>query len=83
MQILENFSSVLKAPYPEIIVKSFENSSINLWIRFWINTEEDHFVIKSNVTETINIWFKKAGITIPFPQVTLSNREDFEVGIKK
>jgi small-conductance mechanosensitive channel len=55
------------------------DSSIKLTLRIWINSTDTFFTLKSNVTETINLAFKQAGIIIPFPQITLSNREDFNV----
>ncbi len=79
-QVLQNFPQILKSPDPEIFITKFDSSSINLSIRFWIDSKNwNYFVTKSNVTETINLAFKQAGITIPFPQVTLSNRNDFSV----
>jgi len=83
MQVLNSFANILKAPYPEVIITEFKDSAINLNIRFWIDSKADFFEIKSNVTETINLAFKQSWIVIPFPQVTLSNRENFQVTIKK
>ncbi len=74
-QVIEQFPNVLKAPYPDIIVNKLDNSSIQLLLRFWIDSKDEYFTMKSNVTETINLAFKQADITIPFPQVTISNRK--------
>jgi len=82
-KVLNNFPNILRAPEPDILVSWFGDSSINISIRFWINSKADYHVIKSNVTETINLAFKQAEITIPFPQVTLSNRENFKITMTK
>jgi small conductance mechanosensitive channel len=81
MQVLGSFANILKAPKPEVIIVWFENSAINLSVRFWIDSKWDYFESKSNVTETINLAFKQAWITIPFPQITLSNRENFKIDL--
>ncbi len=79
MQVLSNFPNILKAPNPEVVINNFENSSINIEIRFWIDSKWEFFETKSNVTETINLAFKQSWIIIPFPQLTISNRSDFKI----
>jgi small-conductance mechanosensitive channel len=59
------------------------DSSINLSLRFWINSKDWYFSSQSNVTETVNLAFKQAWITIPFPQVVISNRNDSWIKIAK
>jgi small-conductance mechanosensitive channel len=83
MQVLWNFNNILKAPYPEVLITGFWDSAIKLNVRFWIDSKDEFFVTKSNVTETINLAFKQAWITIPFNQITLSNRDDFSLKLKK
>lgn len=80
LQVLSNFPSIMKAPEAEVLISDFENSSINIKIWFWVDSRQwEYFTMKSNVTETINLAFKQAWIIIPFPQITLSNREDFKL----
>ncbi len=83
MQVLNNFPNILKAPEPDILITDFGDSSINISVRFWIDSRWEYFSTKSNVTETINLAFKQAWIIIPFPQITLSNRSDFNVKLSK
>lgn len=83
LQVLNQFPNILKAPEAGIYIDKFDDSSINLSLRFWINSTDSYFLIKSNVTETINLAFKQAWITIPFPQITLSNRNDFNIKMSK
>jgi len=76
LRVIEQFPSILKAPNPEILIVDFWDNSINLSLRFWINSKDDnYFEIKSNVNETINLAFKQSWIVIPFPQVMISNRK--------
>ena len=78
IKVLESFSSrILPSPDHTIIVSKLDDSWILLKVRFWIPTQGGHFIeLKSNVTETINLAFKQSGIIIPFPQITISNREE-------
>lgn len=75
MQVIENFPHVLKSPWADVIISDMWDSSINLSLRFWINSKDTFFTLKSNVTETVNLAFRQSGIIIPFPQMTLSNRD--------
>ncbi len=83
LQVLNQFPNILKAPSADIFIDKFDDSSINLSLRFWINSSDSYFWIKSNVSETINLAFKQAGIVIPFPQITLSNRNNFNIKMSK
>ena len=82
-KVLDTFPNILKAPELDIIVEKLDNSWIVLINRFWVWSKEDFFHLKSNITETINLAFRQSWIKIPFPQVTLSNREDFKIDLKK
>lgn len=79
IQVVSQFPNVLKAPEPSIFVDKFDSSAINLSIRFWIDSKDEYFQTKSNVMETINLAFKQSNITIPFPQITISNRSDMKL----
>jgi len=78
VQVAKQFPDILEKPEPKVTVDKLDNSSINLIVRFWIDTKTwTYLTTKSNVTETINLAFRQSWITIPFPQLTLSNRENF------
>ena len=84
LQVLKNFPNILQAPTPNIFITKFDSNSINISLRFWIDSKTwGYFTTKSNVTETINLAFKQAWIVIPFPQITLSNRSDFKINTSK
>ena len=73
-KVLESFPNILLAPKYDVIIDKLDNSWILIKVRFWIDSKEGYFQTKSNITETINLAFKKSDINIPFPQITLSNR---------
>lgn len=60
---------VLKDPQPQVYLKEFADSGINLELGFWISDlEEGRLGLISDIN--LEIWreFKKHGIEIPFPQ---------------
>jgi small conductance mechanosensitive channel len=80
MQVIKQFPNVLISPEPMVTVDKLADSWVNMILRFWILADGwDYLKTKSNVTETIHLAFRQSGITIPFPQVTLSNRSDFTI----
>ena len=83
MQVIKKFPNVLVSPQPDVFVTEMADSSINLSLRFWINSKDWYFSSHSNVTETVNLAFKQAWIVIPFPQVVVSNRKDSWIKIGK
>lgn len=74
LQISESFPYILKAPHSDIFIQEFWDNWIKLSLRFWINSKDNFFEIKSNVTETINHMFKVNWIKVAFSQVVLSTR---------
>jgi len=71
---LSTFPNILTAPESKILLTEFDDSSIGLKVMFWLNINDDFFGTRSNVMETINLAFRQAEITIPFPQITMSKR---------
>ena len=66
---------ILDKPEPQVLVKEFGESSINLELRGWMEPDKDSTVaIKNDLHHQIKEAFDKHGITIPFPQVTVSKR---------
>lgn len=77
LQIIGQFPNVLNSPEPMVTVDRLDESSVNLILRFWIPAEWwEYLKTKSNVTETVHLAFRQSGIRIPFPQMTISNREE-------
>ncbi len=58
---------VLKMPEPKVWVMEYGDFSITYKIKFWINDFAKHNPIETNVMRNIWYFFKRAGITIPFP----------------
>jgi small conductance mechanosensitive channel len=71
-------SRVLEDPAPAIMVAELADSSVNLYFRPWVKTE-DYWSVKFDMTERIKNSLDEAGISIPFPQQDVHlfvNREE-------
>lgn len=68
---------ILKEPGPQVLVKNFGGSSIDLEVRFWVGKEGPHSIpgYKSAVREEINKAFKKEKIEIPFQHVEILQKD--------
>lgn len=68
--IIEAASSVdevLSLPQSEVWLMSFDESSINYRLRFWLEDYQGRFLIESKVREAIWYRFNRENIEIPFP----------------
>lgn len=74
-KVIWNFPNILQAPNYDVIIDSLWENGILIKTRFWIQSSDHYFTIKSNVTETINLWFSQAGIVIPYKQITVINKK--------
>ena len=73
-KVINSLPNILQAPEPSIIVTELWQNWIQLKIMAWISSHDNYFKSRSNLTETLNLAFKKAWIKIPFQQITISNR---------
>jgi small conductance mechanosensitive channel len=67
MQLIKADARVLQDPEPTIGVMALAASSVDLFVRPWVKTE-DYWVTKCDLTEQIKVQLEAAGFTIPFPQ---------------
>jgi len=68
LKMAQKDDRVLKdANPPEVMVEALADSSVNLKLRVWVNSE-DYWSLYFDVTENVKKQFDEAGISIPFPQ---------------
>lgn len=67
MSILNRDERILDDPQAAVVVGELGESSINLYIRPWVKTE-DYWDVKFAMQEQIKEAFDQQGISIPFPQ---------------
>ena len=77
--ILESIPGILKAPNPAIVIGDLADSSINIHVYFWLGSKDNIVALSSNVRETIKHAFEQAWISIPFPQLVISQREAIKI----
>jgi len=73
-KIMADDSRVLKDPAPQIAVAELADSSVNLVVRPWANTE-DYWGVKFDLTRQFKEAFDEAEIDIPYPQRVVHNIE--------
>ncbi len=76
MKVASQFPNILKAPEAKVLVEKLWENWILLTLRVWINSDWEYITTKSNITETVNLAFKKSGIEIPYKKITITNMED-------
>jgi len=67
-QVIAADERVLKEPEPLIAVGELGSSSVNFYVRPWVNAS-DFWPVKFALTENIKTAFDAQGISIPFPQM--------------
>jgi small conductance mechanosensitive channel len=67
-EIIAADSRVLPEPAPVITVAELADSSVNFWVRPWVNAA-DYWDVLWETTEKVKLRFDEEGITIPFPQM--------------
>jgi len=80
--IIASDSRILNEPAPQVVVLSMADSAVIISLRVWVNTAE-YWDVFFDLQEKIKLTFDKEGITIPFPQTTLSLSKEAEVLLKK
>lgn len=66
--ILDADERVLKDPEPLVVIGELADSSVNLYVRPWVNSS-DYWSLYYDLNEKIKLAFDKAGISIPYPQM--------------
>jgi len=71
LETLKHHPKVQKEPAPAVVLEAFNDSSIDFLARFWVDSHENWFNIRSDLVIAIKIAFDQAKINIPFPMRTL------------
>jgi small-conductance mechanosensitive channel len=71
---------ILKDPEPIVALERLDASSINFKVLFWFQTDVGipWITLRGKLIQAIVEEFRKQKISIPFPQVTISSREESE-----
>lgn len=74
--IIDKNEDIVIKPEPLILVDEFGDSSINILVRFWVESTANWMKIRSNLANRIKQGFDEVGVSIPFPIRTLKLDED-------
>ncbi|WP_286263310.1 mechanosensitive ion channel family protein [Thalassotalea atypica] len=66
-QVMDADDRVLKDPVVDIFVSAHADSSINFFVRPWVDSE-NYWPVYFGTMEAVKLAFDKEGITIPYPQ---------------
>jgi len=66
-RILADEPRILVDPAPAVAVSELADSSVNLLVRPWVETE-DYWPVRWDLTERIKVELGRAGVEIPYPQ---------------
>jgi len=80
--IIDKYEDIVIKPEPLILVEEFGDSSININIRFWVESTANWMKIRSNLANRIKQAFDEVGVNIPFPIQTLKLDEDDRAFLK-
>jgi len=69
-EIIASDTRILAEPAPVITVGALAESSVNFLVRPWVNSA-DYWRVLWDTTEAVKLRFDAAGISIPFPQVSV------------
>ncbi len=65
--IVNKDERILKDPEPLIVVGELADSSVNFFVRVWVNSA-DYWGVYFDANETVKLRMDEAGIGIPYPQ---------------
>lgn len=74
MRVIKSHKLVLKKPDPAVVITELADSSVNLVLRAWTNTQ-DYWSVKGDLIKTIKEEFDKEKIEIPFPQLDVHTKK--------
>ncbi|MDR1738736.1 MAG: mechanosensitive ion channel [Candidatus Symbiothrix sp.] len=74
-KILADNKRILTTPEPSIVLKTLNESSVDIQVRVWVATA-DYWTVCYEINELIYKTFTEKGIDIPFPQMTVHLAND-------
>jgi small conductance mechanosensitive channel len=69
-EVLQADARILAEPAPEIVVKTLNDSSVDMQVRAWV-ARSDYWDVLYAINEQVYSHFTRRGIDIPFPQLTV------------
>ncbi|PIQ77586.1 hypothetical protein COV82_03730 [Candidatus Peregrinibacteria bacterium CG11_big_fil_rev_8_21_14_0_20_46_8] len=83
LEIARQHPMVLKKPEPKVIAQEFDDSSINLSVRFWVSSTASWLQIKSEMMHMLHEQLPQKGIDAPYPIYHLETEADTKTDTQK
>ncbi len=71
LKILHDHPEIINEPVATVLFNNLGESSLDFRMLFWISDSSDWILVRSEVMFSVHDQLKKAGISIPFPQMDL------------
>ncbi|MGD2247342.1 MAG: mechanosensitive ion channel family protein [Candidatus Methanofastidiosia archaeon] len=65
---IEGIEGTLSKPEPQVVVRTFGESSIDMELRVWIETAQKRRIIQDEINSQIKLEFEKMSIEMPYPR---------------
>jgi small-conductance mechanosensitive channel len=65
---IEGIEGILSTPPPQVVVRAFGESSIDMELRVWIETAKKRRIIQDEINSRIKLEFEKVSIVMPYPR---------------
>lgn len=73
LSVANSIEGILPDPAPEVIVNEYADSSIQLILRVWMNTD-DYWPVVNTIKKKIKPALDSKNVEIPYPQVVIHNK---------
>ena len=68
LKVVEGTEGILETPAPQVIIRRFGESGINLQLRVWIADGRRRRTVADEITDRVKEEFDRQGIEIPYPK---------------
>jgi small-conductance mechanosensitive channel len=68
LETIKTVEWITSHPPPQVVVRNFGESSVEMQIRVWINNARKRMATISTITDRVKAAFDREGIEIPFPR---------------
>jgi len=83
LEAVKDMKELSKEHAPDVVVSGLGDSSVNLFVRIWIDDAKDEQVVYFEAIERAKVALDAAGIEIPFPHLQLHIDEVADTVVKK
>lgn len=71
LNTIDGDNRILKEPSPSVVVRTLNDSSVDMILRFFVTDSSIEVPLRAEYTEKVFFALRKAGIEIPFPHLQL------------